>query len=102
MGNVKMVLVFVSPVGMDGIALWKAVQTAVLVTDSAALNSIVSGNVDAQTDGTEKIVACFWNKIVEMEGITIKVCRYYFASSNISSLQKRPKAQRLIGPPIFF
>lgn len=71
--NVKTELVFVLLDGMEDIVRWKVVRMDVLLMDSVVLIRTELGNVDAIMDGMEKIVAFYWNKVVAMEEIMIKV-----------------------------
>lgn len=68
---------------MEGTALWKAVPVDALGMDSADSMEKEAGNVDATAVGMEETVACLWNKVVEMDGIMIKVgenkfCSFYY------------------------
>lgn len=73
MGNVKMEHVYVLLDGMEDIVLWKGVQIAAPIMDSADLILREAGSADVITAGMEKTAASFWNRAVEMEETMIKV-----------------------------
>ncbi|VEN55379.1 unnamed protein product [Callosobruchus maculatus] len=73
MVNVRTEPVFVSPVGMENIALLKVVQTAVQVTVSADSAQKECGSVDVMQDGTAEIAGFYWNRIAMTGETTTKM-----------------------------
>lgn len=85
MVNVKMVLVYVLLDGMVSIVRWKGVRMDVLGMDSVVLIQMVLGSVDVMKIGMVKIVVFFWNKVVMMVVIMIKVSEINLSSDLASS-----------------